>query len=173
MIEHTPSASEQVKNAGEAALEKYTDISGRTSKIEYKDSLSDDTCSGGIIGSMMQGRIKVDNTLDERLKILEEMVRDFGPSPVLVAHTPRQMLPEIRTDLFGKNPNRRFYHVSCASGSETLRWALIVFFLSNRSMNAPCVLEDTTFVHKLSDYCMTAICIDCDSSTQELLTQRL
>lgn len=23
-----------------------------------------------------------------------------------------QMLPEIRTDLFGKNPNRRFYNVS-------------------------------------------------------------
>lgn len=74
LIEHTPSANELVKKAGETALEKYTDISGRTSKIEYKDSLSDDTCSGGVIGSMMQGRIKVDNTLDERLKILEEKV---------------------------------------------------------------------------------------------------
>ncbi|GHJ86321.1 hypothetical protein NliqN6_2723 [Naganishia liquefaciens] len=93
LIEHTPSASEKVKNAGETALKKYTEISGRTSKIEYKDSLSDDTSSGGIIGSMMQGRIKVDNTLDARLKILEE-----------------KMLPEIRTDLFGKNPNRRFYN---------------------------------------------------------------
>lgn len=77
LIEHTPSASEQVKKAGETALEKYTEMSGRTSKIEYKDSLSDDTCSGGIIGSMMQGRIKVDNTLDARLKILEEKVSDL------------------------------------------------------------------------------------------------
>lgn len=75
LIEHTPSASEFVKKAGETALEKYTDVSGRTSKIEYKDSLSDDTCSGGVIGSMMQGRIKVNNTLDERLQILEEEVR--------------------------------------------------------------------------------------------------
>jgi vacuolar-type H+-ATPase subunit E/Vma4 len=78
LIEHTPSASEQVKKAGETALEKYKDISGRTSTIEYKDSLSDDTCSGGVIGSMMQGRIKVDNTLDERLKILEEQVSLCG-----------------------------------------------------------------------------------------------
>ncbi|KAJ9107572.1 hypothetical protein QFC21_001031 [Naganishia friedmannii] len=73
LIEHIPSASEQVKKAGESALTKYKEMSGRTSEIEYKDSLSDDTCSGGVIGSTMQGRIKVDNTLDERLKILEEM----------------------------------------------------------------------------------------------------
>ncbi|KAI5455236.1 V-ATPase V1 sector subunit E [Naganishia albida] len=93
LIEHTPSASDVVKKAGDSALDKYTEMSGRTSKIEYKDSLSDDTCSGGVVGSMMQGRIKVNNTLDERLHILEE-----------------EMLPEIRTDLFGKNPSRRFYN---------------------------------------------------------------
>lgn len=78
LIEHTPSASEQVKKAGESALAKYKEMSGRASKIEYKDSLSDDTCSGGVIGSTMQGRIKVDNTLDERLKILEEMVSSYA-----------------------------------------------------------------------------------------------
>lgn len=55
--------------------------------------------SGGIIGSMLNGRIKVDNTLDERLGILEE-----------------KMLPEIRTDLFGKNENRRFTSVSWRRG---------------------------------------------------------
>lgn len=69
-------------------------MSGRASTIEYKDSLPDDS-AGGIIGSTMQGRIKVDNTLNERLKILEE-----------------KMLPELREDLFGKNPNRKFYTVS-------------------------------------------------------------
>lgn len=74
LIEHTPSASDVVKKAGDSALDKYTEMSGRTSKIEYKDSLSDDTCSGGVVGSMMQGRIKVNNTLDERLHILEEEV---------------------------------------------------------------------------------------------------
>lgn len=39
-------------------------------------------------------RIVVDNTLDERLKLLEE-----------------NMLPEIRTKLFGANPNRAFLFV--------------------------------------------------------------
>jgi V-type H+-transporting ATPase subunit E len=54
--------------------------------------------SGGVIGSTLKGKIMVDNTLDERLGILEEM-----------------MLPEIRSDLFGKNENRKFTSVS--------RWA--------------------------------------------------
>lgn len=84
-----------MKKASDAAVKKYKDMSGRTSNIEYKDSLADDS-AGGIIGSAMQGRIKVDNTLGERVKILEE-----------------KMLPELREDLFGKNPNRKFYTVSC------------------------------------------------------------
>lgn len=37
-------------------------------------------------------RITVNNTLDERLRLLQE-----------------RMLPEIRESLFGKNENRRFY----------------------------------------------------------------
>ena len=37
-------------------------------------------------------RITVNNTLEERLRLLEE-----------------RMLPEIRDNLFGKNENRRFY----------------------------------------------------------------
>lgn len=34
---------------------------------------------------------------------------------VMSADAPLQMLPEIRTDLFGKNPNRRFYNVRMPS----------------------------------------------------------
>lgn len=83
-----------MKKASDAAVKKYKEMSGRTSTVEYKDSLSDDS-AGGVIGSSMQGRIKVDNTLGERVKILEE-----------------KMLPELREDLFGKNPNRKFYTVS-------------------------------------------------------------
>jgi len=37
-------------------------------------------------------RIILDNTLDERLRLLED-----------------RMLPEIRADLFGRNENRKFY----------------------------------------------------------------
>lgn len=39
-----------------------------------------------------QGRIRLDNTLEQRLKLLEE-----------------QMLPELRLDLFGPNKNRKFF----------------------------------------------------------------
>lgn len=96
LIEHRPKDKDLVKKASDAAVKKYKDMSGRTATVEYKDSLADDS-AGGVIGSTMQGRIKVDNTLGERVKILEE-----------------KMLPELREDLFGKNPNRKFYTVSCS-----------------------------------------------------------
>lgn len=48
-----------------------------------------------MIGASLGGKIKVNNTLEERLRILEE-----------------KMLPEIRTDLFGNNVNRKFFNVS-------------------------------------------------------------
>lgn len=74
-------------------------------KKEYKDNLSRDIdivldeknpqpegSSGGcsIVGGA--GKIDINNTLDERLKLLES-----------------DALPMVRTSLFGKNENRRFY----------------------------------------------------------------
>jgi hypothetical protein len=53
--------------------------------------------AGGIIGASLGGKIKVNNTLEERLRILEE-----------------KMLPEVRTDLFGNNVNRKFFTVRCS-----------------------------------------------------------
>jgi len=91
-IDHQKAAGDFINNAGDAALKRYKEISGRDCKLDFQTEVSDES-SGGVIGSVMNRRIKVDNTLDERLKILEE-----------------KMLPEIRTDLFGKNPNRRFYN---------------------------------------------------------------
>lgn len=90
--------------------------------MDYKGDL-DDNSAGGIIGSIMNGRIKVDNTLDERLSILGEQVSGLmvfgGQGSALTAFAftwglgvlSKQMLPEIKTDLFGKNPNRKFYTV--------------------------------------------------------------
>ena len=122
-IQHQPSAKELVQKAGDAAIKKYKDISGRECKLDYKGDL-DDNSAGGIIGSIMNGRIKVDNTLDERLSILGEQVSGLmvlgGQGSALIACAitwglgvlSKQMLPEIKTDLFGKNPNRKFYTVS-------------------------------------------------------------
>lgn len=54
-------------------------------------------------------RITLDNTLDERLRLLEDRVRfPFCPHPT-ASHLPSQMLPEIRKDLYGNNENRKFY----------------------------------------------------------------
>lgn len=53
-------------------------------------------------------RITLDNTLDERLRLLEDRVCvsccNSNDSDLFL-----QMLPEIRHDLFGGNPNRKFY----------------------------------------------------------------
>jgi len=73
-LAHRPKDTDLVKKATEAAQGKYKDISGRESQVEYDSSLPDDS-AGGVIGSTMAGRIKVDNTLGERLKILEDKVR--------------------------------------------------------------------------------------------------
>ena len=48
--------------------------------------------AGGVLLKGYNSRITVNNTLEERLRLLEE-----------------RMLPEIRDNLFGKNENRRFY----------------------------------------------------------------
>ena len=76
-IDHQKAAKEYINTAGDAALKRYKEISGRECKLDFQTEVSDES-SGGIIGSVMNRRIKVDNTLDERLKILEEKV-----SPVI------------------------------------------------------------------------------------------
>jgi hypothetical protein len=72
-IDHQKAAGDFINNAGDAALKRYKEISGRDCKLDFQTEVSDES-SGGVIGSVMNRRIKVDNTLDERLKILEEKV---------------------------------------------------------------------------------------------------
>ncbi|KAJ8457097.1 hypothetical protein ONZ51_g11734 [Trametes cubensis] len=81
----------QVQRAIDGATRQYTEISGRTVSATVKGSLSDDI-AGGVKLVSGNERITLDNTLDERLRLLED-----------------RMLPEIRTDLFGPNANRKFY----------------------------------------------------------------
>jgi len=80
-----------LEKAAEAAASQYHDVSGREVKVKVEGTLSDDI-PGGVKLANGTGRITIDNTLDERLKLLED-----------------KMLPEIRTDLFGLNENRKFY----------------------------------------------------------------
>lgn len=55
--------------------------------------------AGGVTLTGYGSRIVVNNTLDERLRLLEEKVRRRYPATNL---TFPQMLPEIRETLFGK-----------------------------------------------------------------------
>lgn len=81
------------KSASEAAEKQYTDISGRKCDVDVKTTLSDSECvlsaqqlskdviniaicrsAGGIKLVAGNNRITMDNTLDERLKLLEDRV---------------------------------------------------------------------------------------------------
>jgi len=79
------------ERAASNAEKTYKGVSGRTVKTTVEGSLSNEL-AGGIVLISGTGRITVDNTLDERLRLLED-----------------RMLPEIRHDLFGANNNRKFY----------------------------------------------------------------
>ncbi|KAH8096808.1 ATPase V1/A1 complex subunit E [Cristinia sonorae] len=83
---------EVVKKAVESSQKIYKDISGREIKVTVEPSLTN-SLAGGVVLVSGTGRIVIDNTLDERLKLLED-----------------RMLPEIRYDLFGANENRKFFN---------------------------------------------------------------
>ena len=72
-LSHRPKDADVVKKAASAAQKRYKDMSGRESKVSFEAKLSDES-AGGIVGSTMGGRIRVDDTLEERLKILQEKV---------------------------------------------------------------------------------------------------
>ncbi|KAI0725309.1 ATPase V1/A1 complex subunit E [Fomitopsis betulina] len=82
---------EIAQRAGEGAAKQYNEISGRTVVVSVEETLSKDL-AGGVKLVSGTSRITLDNTLDERLRLLED-----------------RMLPEIRNNLFGPNPNRKFY----------------------------------------------------------------
>lgn len=73
-LEHRPKDKDLIKKSIETAKKEYKEISGRDVEVDTDASLADDS-AGGVVGSTMNGKIKVDNTLDERLKILQEKVR--------------------------------------------------------------------------------------------------
>ncbi|EJD07916.1 vacuolar H+ ATPase E1 [Fomitiporia mediterranea MF3/22] len=86
-----PKDEQLVQKAAEGAKEQYRSISGRDVSITVVTELSDNIAGG--IKLQSGGRISLDNTLDERLRLLES-----------------RMLPEIRFELFGANENRKFFN---------------------------------------------------------------
>ncbi|XP_002737469.1 V-type proton ATPase subunit E-like [Saccoglossus kowalevskii] len=81
-----------VKSILPSVLDTYKKSTGRNCNvvIDTKSFLPADI-SGGIVLLAQKGKIKVVNTLESRLALISN-----------------QMLPVIRTALFGENPNRKF-----------------------------------------------------------------
>ncbi|KAL8735455.1 MAG: hypothetical protein Q9181_002819 [Wetmoreana brouardii] len=82
-----------VKKAIESAKAEYKKtMNGREVQVQLDDkNPQPEGCSGGVSIVGTGGKVDINNTLDERLKMLET-----------------EALPMARTSLFGKNENRRF-----------------------------------------------------------------
>ncbi|KAK3812984.1 MAG: ATPase, V1/A1 complex, subunit E [Benniella sp.] len=96
-----PEVTVQYRKADESKIQKllpdvkkrYEEATKQTVNIELlKDHLPNDS-AGGVIVAGNGGKTKCNNTPEARLAILEE-----------------NMLPEIRTMLFGASPNRKFFN---------------------------------------------------------------
>ncbi|KAF3491402.1 vacuolar ATP synthase subunit E [Arthroderma uncinatum] len=84
---------ETVKKSAEAASKEFKDKAGKETTVEIDESepLVEDS-AGGVIVLGSNGKIEFNNTLEERLRLLEA-----------------DSLPTVREMLFGKNENRKFY----------------------------------------------------------------
>jgi len=75
------------------AVAKYTEAMHKPCVVTLsKDSFLPANACGGVELSAFHGRIRVNNTLESRLELMAG-----------------QMMPEIRTELFGANKNRMFF----------------------------------------------------------------
>jgi len=81
-----------VNKAKDEAASEFKEAAGFEVKLSVLEELPKES-AGGVTLVGYGGRIRVDNTLDERLRLLEQ-----------------QMLPELRETLFGKNENRKHYN---------------------------------------------------------------
>jgi len=75
-----------------SAVEQYREKTGKdcNAKVDQEAFLSANIC-GGVDLIAQKGKIKISNTLESRLDMIA-----------------KQMVPEIRTSLFGRNVKRRF-----------------------------------------------------------------
>lgn len=78
------------QDAAKQAEKDFKEKSGKSTSVTVQEGLDKDS-AGGVKLAGHGGKITINNTLDERLRLLED-----------------RMLPEIRLDLFGPNQNRKF-----------------------------------------------------------------
>lgn len=81
-----------VKSLADAVAKEYKEKSGRDVTIALSDKRLNKDIAGGVILSDSSDKIEIDNTLEERLKLLSE-----------------EALPAIRLELFGPSQTRKFF----------------------------------------------------------------
>jgi len=91
-----------VRSAIPKAIQQYQELTGREAKLTLSsqrispitfEGLEAPSCAGGVILSAHDGKILCNNTLEQRLQTAFE-----------------QLLPTIRTILFGHSATRKFFH---------------------------------------------------------------
>lgn len=83
-----------VKDAIPGAIKFYQEKTGKSVTIELDESSPlADSIAGGVVVTSANGKIEVNNTLEERLKLLSE-----------------QSLPAIRLAIFGPSASRKFFN---------------------------------------------------------------
>jgi len=81
-----------VEESLDQVIQEYKGKTGKDVNLKIdKDSFLNASITGGVELTAQRGRIKIPNTLEHRLDMLA-----------------KQMVPEIRTALFGQNMNRKF-----------------------------------------------------------------
>lgn len=92
LVRGRQSDAQHIQNALPAAVEQYKRETGKDVVITLDtDNYLPAESTGGIELYALQGRIRVVNTLESRLEMIAQ-----------------QLVPAIRTALFGKNQNRKF-----------------------------------------------------------------
>ncbi|CAH1766027.1 14837_t:CDS:2 [Entrophospora sp. SA101] len=83
-----------IEDAIKISSDLYKESTKLPIKIEVsKENYLADDGAGGVVLSSYFGRIKINNTLEERLSLAQD-----------------EMLPELRVLLFGHSPNRKFFN---------------------------------------------------------------
>ena len=91
-VECKRSESQLIASIVETAKHEYEEKTGLKVDVSISSRHLDESCSGGLVATSFNGKIRCDNTLETRLRLLSE-----------------KMLPAIRVALFGHSQNRKFF----------------------------------------------------------------
>ncbi|AQZ09162.1 VMA4 (YOR332W) [Zygosaccharomyces parabailii] len=91
IVKITQKDQKLAKSLVDTVVKEYKEKAGKDVKVTISDDFLGKDIAGGAVVTNSDGKIVVDNTLEERLKMLSESA-----------------LPAIRLEVFGRSPSRKF-----------------------------------------------------------------